>query len=53
MTFCVWFLLLNIMFSRLIYVAVCISTLLLQMAELHSIAETDHILFSHLSVEGH
>ena len=44
---------LNAMFSRLISVVLSIGILFLLMAEYHFIVWIDHILFIHLSFDGH
>ena len=48
-----WLLRLSIMFSRFIYVVVCIDFLFLSMAEEHSIVWIDHILFIYSTSDRH
>ena len=52
-TFYVWLLSLNIMFSRLIHVVACVTTSFLLMGEQYSIARLYSTLSNHSSVDGH
>ena len=53
MCLCVWLLSLIRMFSNFIHVEACISTLFLFMSEYYSTVWIYHILFIHLSIDGH
>lgn len=52
-TFCVCFLSLSMICSRLIHTVAYTSTVFVSMAEYYSIVCIYHILFSHFSIDGH